>query len=203
MGGKAWQDRAKGTVGQVHYKLFSTSHFTPSVLSLDWILLFWSAMIKVILQWSEWYCDDQSDIAMIRVIMRWSEWYWDGHSQTCLGSDDFSLLTNNTNRHFIIIYINHHHLYHIAQRLKLTLSNTISVSEGLTSPPPHSHPATNGDEEDFLLWDLVWEEKWKLCKLILRFFLQIQGRSEAGWVGNMKVFLVTTALLCHLPTTVV
>ena len=30
----------KDTVRQVHYKMFSTSHFAPTVLSSNWILLF-------------------------------------------------------------------------------------------------------------------------------------------------------------------
>ena len=144
---------------------------------------FWNLIRFVILWWSEWYWGDQSDIALVRVILWWSftdllrKWW-------------FFVTDRQDKQTPFIIYLNHHHLYHIAQRLKLTLSNTISVSEGLTSHPPHSHPATKGGEEDFLFWDSVWEEKWKLCKLILRFCLQIQGRSEAGWVGNMKVFLL-------------
>ena len=31
-------------------------------------------MIRVILRWSEWYCDEQSGIAMIRVVSWWSGW---------------------------------------------------------------------------------------------------------------------------------
>ena len=29
----------------------------------------------MILRWSEWYCNDKSNIGMIRVILRWSDWY--------------------------------------------------------------------------------------------------------------------------------
>ena len=118
---------------------------------------------------------------MIRVILRRSEWYCDDHSQTCWGSDDFSLLTDKTNRHFIIIYLSSSPLSHCSEAQVDTLQYNLSIGR-LDLPSTTLAPCNQWRRGGFSFMRLGLRRKMKALQIDIKVFPP-NSRLVWGWVS--------------------